>query len=301
MSDEKSQAKVGILYALVAFTTWGFLPLYWRLLIQVPPIQILAHRVSWSLVFVSILVAVRNRWPDVREAFSTVSNQLAFLASAFFLGVNWAIYIWAVNTNHVVESSMGYFINPLVNVLLGVMFLRERLRFWQGISVLIAFSGVFYMALQYGKIPWIALTLAFCFGTYGLLRKISRADSLIGLFSETAILTPAAVIYIVFQHQQGGGFFASSSPSITMLLAGAGAVTALPIIWFAHAVRRIPLATVGFIQYLAPSLMLLLSVTLFREPFTQTHLISFGLIWTALTLYSLSNTSLLRRRTLTEH
>jgi chloramphenicol-sensitive protein RarD len=185
-----------------------------------------------------------------------------------------------------------------VNVLLGVVFLRERLRFRQGISVLLAFSGIFYMTLQYGKVPWIALSLAFCFGTYGLLRKISRTGSLIGFFAETAMLTPAAVVYILFQHRQGGGFFASSSPGITMLLAGAGVVTALPIIWFAHAVRRIPLSTVGFIQYLAPSLMLLLSVTLFREPFTRTHLISFGLIWTALILYSLSNIALLRGHTM---
>jgi len=299
MNTDKKQTTTGILYAFTAFTIWGFLPLYWRLLVQVPPIQILAHRVSWSLVFVSILVLLKNRLAEVKIAFFCLSNQLIFLASALFLGVNWAIYIWAINTNHVVESSMGYFINPLVNVLLGVVFLKERLRFWQGISVILAFSGIMYMALQYGKIPWIALSLAFCFGTYGLLRKVSPAGSVIGLFAETALLTPAAVVYILLKHSQGEGFFGVSSVLITLLLSGAGVVTSLPIIWFARAVRRIPLSTVGFIQYLAPSLMLLVSVTVFKEPFTKAHLISFGLIWAALSLYSLSNTGLLKRPTFT--
>jgi chloramphenicol-sensitive protein RarD len=292
--SKKSDKVIGIWYALAAFTTWGVLPLYWRLMREVPPQQILAHRISWSLLFVSFIITIQKRWNEAKGVFSFRQSKASFIVSALFLGINWFIYIWAVNTNHVVESSMGYFINPLVNVLLGVVFLKEKLTFWQGISILLALGGVSYLTFHYGKVPWIALSLAFSFGTYGLLRKIAYAGSLIGLLAETSILTPVAVVYIFIQHVHQIGFFSTSSPALSFLLAGSGIVTALPIIWFAHSVRRIPLSTVGFIQYLAPSLMLLLSVVVFKEPFTKTHMISFGLIWTALTLYSVSHTKFMK-------
>jgi len=292
--SKKSDKVIGIWYALAAFTTWGVLPLYWRLMREVPPQQILAHRISWSLLFVSFIITIQKRWNEAKGVFSLRQSKASFIVSALFLGINWFIYIWAVNTNHVVESSMGYFINPLVNVLLGVVFLKERLTFWQGISILLALGGVSYLTFHYGKVPWIALSLAFSFGTYGLLRKIAYAGSLIGLLAETSILTPVAVVYILIQHVHQIGFFGTSSLAVSFLLAGSGVVTALPIIWFAHSVRRIPLSTVGFIQYLAPSLMLLLSVVVFKEPFTKTHMISFGLIWTALTLYSVSHTKFMK-------
>jgi chloramphenicol-sensitive protein RarD len=292
--SKKSDKVIGIWYALAAFTTWGVLPLYWRLMREVPPQQILAHRISWSLLFVSFIITIQKRWNEAKGVFSFRQSKASFIVSALFLGINWFIYIWAVNTNHVVESSMGYFINPLVNVLLGVVFLKEKLTFWQGISILLALGGVSYLTFHYGKVPWIALSLAFSFGTYGLLRKIAYAGSLIGLLAETSILTPVAVVYIFIQHVHQIGFFSTSSLAISFLLAGSGIVTALPIIWFAHSVRRIPLSTVGFIQYLAPSLMLLLSVVVFKEPFTKTHMISFGLIWTALTLYSVSHTKFMK-------
>ena len=292
--SKKSDKVRGIWYALAAFTTWGVLPLYWRLMREVPPQQILAHRISWSLLFVSFIITIQKRWNEAKGVFSLRQSKASFIVSALFLGINWFIYIWAVNTNHVVESSMGYFINPLVNVLLGVVFLKEKLTFWQGISILLALGGVSYLTFHYGKVPWIALSLAFSFGTYGLLRKIAYAGSLIGLLAETSILTPVAMVYILIQHVHQIGFFGTSSLAVSFLLAGSGIVTALPIIWFAHSVRRIPLSTVGFIQYLAPSLMLLLSVVVFKEPFTKTHMISFGLIWTALTLYSVSHTKFMK-------
>lgn len=290
-----SDKVVGTWYAIAAFTTWGFLPLYWKSLDHVPSSQILAHRIFWSFVLVSIVICVQRRRSEARSALSSGRNKLTFLVSALTLGTNWFIYIWAVNTNHIVESSMGYFINPLLSVLLGIIFLKERLKHVQALSVFIAFIGVAYLAVQYGKIPWIALSLAVSFAFYGLLRKTAKAGSLIGLLAETMLLTPAALTYLIIVQARGTGAFANTGVGTSLLLAGCGVVTSLPLIWFAHGARRIPLATVGFTQYLAPTLMLLLGVFVYREPFTTSHLVSFGCIWTALLLYSLSHTKFFER------
>ncbi len=293
MNQQKSENIKGIWYAVGAFAIWGFLPLYWKSMNMVPSTQILAHRIFWSFLFISIFLSMKKRWSEVREVFSFMKNKFTSGCSAAILGVNWFIYIWAVNANHIVETSMGYFISPLINVVLGLLVFRERLTFWQGLSVCIAFIGVFYLAFQYGKIPWIALSLAVSFALYALLRKIAHVGSTIGLFAETASLTPIALTYIFFQHFHGNGAFGRSPVYINFFLAGSGIVTALSLIWFAHGARRIPLSTVGFIQYLAPSLNLFIGAVVFKEPFTVTHLMSFGCIWGALIIYSLSHTSLL--------
>ena len=180
----------GVWYTVAAFFLWGILPLYWKAMKEIPSSQILAHRILWSFVFVTLILSLQKRTVQLRRAFSSRRNRIFFTASAFTIGINWFIYIWAVNAGYVVETSMGYFINPLVSVLLGIVFLKERLRFWQSVSVILAFIGVLYMTLNYGKLPWIALSLAFSFGLYGLLRKTSHADSLVGLFFETALLSP---------------------------------------------------------------------------------------------------------------
>ena len=215
------------------------------------------------------------------------------LASAVTIGVNWFIYIWAVNADHVVETSLGYFINPIVSILLGMVFLKERLKTWQYAAVGLVVAAILLMTARFGKLPWIALALAASFGLYGLLRKTSHADSLVGLVLETLILSPACLAYILLQTAGGKGAFGSTTLAAHALLVCSGVVTATPLLWFAHGARRIPLSMLGFIQYLAPSLQLFLGVFVFKEPFTTTHLVSFSLIWCAVVIYTLTHTPLL--------
>ena len=218
------------------------------------------------------------------------------MVSGLLLAANWLIYIWAVNTNQIVEASLGYFINPLVNVFLGLVFLRERLYRLQGLSVMLAFVGVFSLTLHYGRIPWIAFSLAFSFGTYGLLRKTARAGSMVGLFCETAFLTPAFLIYLVILGVYGSGAFGVIDLHTDVLLSGAGVVTTIPLRLFAHGARMIRYATVGFLQYITPTGQLMVGVFLYEEPFTRIHAVSFGFVWVAILIYSLSSLSLYKRR-----
>jgi chloramphenicol-sensitive protein RarD len=292
--DEREFRK-GLWYTVTAFSAWGLLPLYWKALKAVPSPQILAHRIIWSLVLVIILLKTQKRLSFA--SFRNKPTLLFSLLSACFIGANWSIYIWAVNAGHVVATSMGYFINPLVSVLLGVLILRERLTKWQGAAVLVALGGVAYLAVSYGQLPWIALSLAFTFGFYGLLRKTSRVDSVTGLAFETAVLAVPALIFLVTRDIQGSGAIGHVSVLLHILLIGTGVVTALPLIWFAHGARRIPLSMVGFLQYIAPTTQLCLGVFVFGEPFTRNHLISFSLIWGALVLYSLTHTRWFRKQT----
>jgi chloramphenicol-sensitive protein RarD len=284
---------IGIIYALAAFISWGLLPVYWKLLQQVPSSEILAHRVFWSFVLVSMLLLVKGQWALLKQTLAVKKNRIPLLLSTMLISVNWFLYIWAVNANHIVEASMGYYINPLFSVFLGVVVLRERLNFWQLVSLVIAVGGVLMITVEYGKFPWIALTLAFTFGLYGLAKKIVSVDSLIGLGLETACVAPICLAYIIFKQFQGIGSLGTVSLTITALLIFSGVVTAFPLWWFAQAAKKIPLSRIGFIQYLAPTLMLLLGVIIFKEPFTTVHLISFGCIWCALILYSFSHTAFL--------
>jgi chloramphenicol-sensitive protein RarD len=210
------------------------------------------------------------------------------------ISVNWLTYIWAINSNQIVEASMGYYINPLFCVFLGVIVLRERLNLWQWIALALAFIGVLFLTIKYGRIPWIALILTFTFGLYGLSKKIVPVDSLITLGLETFLAAPFCLTYIAFKQYQGEGSLGTISPGITMMLIFSGVVTAFPLLWFARAAKKIPLSKVGFIQYLAPTLALLLGVIIYKEPFTRIHLISFGCIWCALIIYSFSHTPFLK-------
>jgi chloramphenicol-sensitive protein RarD len=294
MSNNSNQYSSGVWYAIIAYTLWGFLPLYWKILDQIPSSEILAHRVLWSFVFVSLILAVSSKWPifkeECKKIFLNRSHLLSLIASSLFISANWFIYIWAVNTGQFIETSLGYYINPLLSVLLGVIVLKERLTYWQTLSFILAAIGVAILTIQYGQVPWIALGLALSFGLYGLTKKIANLNSLIGLTFETLFVLPIALIYISSLQLAGTGALTISSPDITLLLMGAGVATALPLLFFAQGAKRIPLSMIGFLQYIAPSIILCLGVFIFKEPFTTIHLISFTFIWSALTLYSVSKT-----------
>jgi chloramphenicol-sensitive protein RarD len=290
---KKSPQLTGMWYVIAAYTLWGFLPVYWKALQQISPSQILAHRIFWSFVFVALLLSAQRRWQEFKQAFSLRKNRRVCLLTAIVIGSNWFVYIWAVNNNHIVDASLGYFINPLISVLLGVIFLRERLNFWQVLAVMLAFVGISFLTIQYGKIPWIALYLAVTFGFYGLLRKTAQVETLFGLTAETGLLFPIVLCYLVILGLNKSGVFGVAPVSVHLLLVGAGVVTATPLLWFTAGVRKISLSTAGFLQYIAPTIQLILGVAVYSEPFTTTHLISFSFIWLALILYSLSRTPFL--------
>lgn len=283
---------IGTFYAVAAFTAWGLLPVYWKLLKQVPSPEILAHRIFWSFIFVSAILLIRGQWIVLKHTLAVKKNRLAVLLSAVLISVNWGIYIWAVNSNQIVEASMGYYITPLFSVFLGLVVLHERLNFWQWIALALALIGVLFMTVKYDRFPWIAIVLTLTFGLYGLSKKVVPVSSLIALGLETFLTAPLCLIYIVFKQYQGEGALGTISFPITLMLIFSGVVTAFPLLWFAQAAKSIPLSKVGFIQYLSPTLALFLGVMIFKEAFTRVHLISFGCIWCALVLYSFSYTAL---------
>jgi chloramphenicol-sensitive protein RarD len=274
---------------------WGLLPIYWKALRSVPSHEILAHRILWSFVFVCLLLWRQRRWGEFKWTFHTRRNRWVCILTTAIIASNWFIYIWAVNHDHIVDTSLGYFINPLITVLLGVIFLRERLNHWQIVAFGLASLGVGYLTLEYGRVPWIALSLAVTFGFYGLIRKTARIEALSGLTAETGLLSPLVLAYLLLLASRGEGSAGSAPVAIHLLLLGAGLVTAGPLLMYTIGVRRIKLSTAGFLQYIAPTMQLWLGVAVYGEPFTRTHLISFGLIWIALIIYSLSTTPVLNR------
>ena len=257
----------GIVYAASAYTLWGLLPLFWKALHGVPALEILAHRMVWSLVVVLLLLAVQHHWRWIPAVLRNGRIVLTFAASALLLTLNWFIYIWAVNAGHVVEASLGYFINPLVNVLLGLLFLNERLRFRQLVAIAVALGGVVVLTVSYGVVPWIALTLAGSFGLYGLLRKTAALSSLEGLTLETLLLFLPALVYLLYLEANGTAAFGHTSTTTSLLLAAGGVATAFPLLLFAAAARRITLTLLGILQYIAPSMQFLLGVLVYDEPF----------------------------------
>jgi len=287
----RNEAALGVVLGLGAYLTWGFLPLYMKAVASVPAPDILAHRVIWSLLLLVGVVAVMRRWQPL-AALARDPRTLGLLGlTALLIGVNWLIYIWAVNSGHVLETSLGYFINPLVNVALGVIVLGERLRKAQIGAVSLAAAGVVILAVAQGSLPWISLALAFSFSLYGLIRKMAPADPLTGLLAETALLAPLALIYLV---TLGGGSFGQSG-SIDLLLILSGAVTAAPLLMFAAAGKRLRYATLGLLQYIAPTIQFLLAILLFREPLSAAHLVTFACIWIGLAVYAVDAVRVARR------
>ncbi|MFV0348961.1 MAG: EamA family transporter RarD [Halodesulfovibrio sp.] len=285
-SAASSAASSGMAAACVAFVMWGLLPLYWRMLGGVPATEILCHRIMWSAVFVGGIVTFTGRWKELKEALHSRKTLLTMACSSVLIGINWWLYIWAVNSGHVLETSLGYYINPLVNIMLGFLLFRDRLRPVQLVAIALAAGGVVYQLVQFGRLPWVALSLAFSFSFYGLLRKIASVESIPGLMFETLVLTPLVTGYLLYLHMQGTGAFGTMGVTTDLLLAGAGVATSLPLVGFAYGARRIRLVTLGLLQYVAPSIAFLLGVYVFKEEFTVDHLITFGCIWSALVLYS---------------
>lgn len=285
-TEKSQQTAVGALSAFLAFLIWGLSPIYWKALGRVDAFEIILHRVVWSFVFLMPLVLIGRQWEEFKGAVKNGKILAILLVTSILVGANWLIYIWAVNNGRVLQASLGYYINPLVNVVLGMVFLRERLRRPQLLAVVLAASAVLYLTLQYGVFPWVSLALAFSFGIYGLVRKVAAVGALVGLTVETLLLTAPAGLWILHLHHNHAGTFLRSGLPTDLLLAGTGVLTATPLLLFNLGAKRITLATLGFIQYTAPTGMLLLGITVFGEPFTRTQAVTFGLIWTALAVYS---------------
>ncbi|HZV63656.1 MAG TPA: EamA family transporter RarD [Telluria sp.] len=277
----------GILYAVLAFLCWGLFPIYFHALHAVPPTQILAHRVLWSLLFLAIVLTVRRQWKWLPAILGQPRVIASFVASALLLSINWLVYIWAVNNDHVIEASLGYFINPLVNIMFGYVLLKERLRIGQWLAIALAAGGVVWLTWQSGSVPWIALILAATFGGYGLMRKTAALGALEGLSFETMVLFPIALAYVGWLGMRGENVFMSTeSDALRWLLIAAGPITAIPLLLFASGARRIPLSVLGLLQYVSPTMQFLLGVWLFHEAFSGEQLVGFVLIWGALALYA---------------
>ncbi|MEA2779960.1 MAG: chloramphenicol-sensitive protein RarD [Rhodospirillaceae bacterium] len=281
---EQSRTRLGVAYAIAAFGAWGLNPLYFKAITGTPAIEIVGHRVVWSLPLLALMILHAGQWRQVWFALTTRRTLAMLVASSLIVGGNWLLFIHAVVTNRVLESSLGYFINPLVNVLLGRVFLGERLTPLQGLAVALASAGVVNLAIAYGQVPWLALSLAGSFAIYGLIRKTVAVESLPGLFVETLLLSPVALVLLV----EFGGSFGRIDRTTDLLLILAGPVTALPLLWFTNAARRLKLALLGFVQFLVPSGQFLLAVFVFGEHFGPTHYVTFGCIWTAIAIFILA-------------
>ena len=290
-----NESTKGLLAATLAFILWGLLPMYWKALQSVPAQEIICHRIVWSFVFSGALLIFSRRMGEAGQVFSSLRQFGQMMASGFLIGGNWLLFIWGVNAGYIVECSLGYYINPLVNVLLGFIVFRDRLRPIQWVAIAFAAAGVVNQVVQFGTLPWIALILAFSFGLYGLARKVMRLGPVSGLFVETAILTVPAGFFLISLLSDGQSALGTQGMGINMLLIGCGAVTSIPLILFAYGARRLKLATVGILQYIGPTGMLLLGIFLYGEPFDRATLITFSLIWVGVILYSVESWLYIRR------
>jgi chloramphenicol-sensitive protein RarD len=284
--NSRSDTAWGVVYAALAFLIWGISPIYWKALQAVPALEIVLHRMVWSFFFLVPIIIIMRRWQEFVDVFKNHRILLILLITSLIVGGNWLLYIWAVNNDCLLQASLGYYINPLINVVLGTVFLKERLRRTQILSVLLAFAGVLYLTVSYGEFPWIALLLALSFGFYGLIRKVAPVGALVGLTVETLLLSIPALIYLVYLDSRGIGSIFRVSLKLSLMLMGCALVTAVPLLLFTLGARRLYLSTLGLLQYIAPSCMFILAVFLFREPFSSDQVVTFIFIWTALAIYS---------------
>jgi chloramphenicol-sensitive protein RarD len=279
----------GIWYAIGAYAIWGLFPVYWKLLHHVPALQLVGHRIIWSFLFLIVFILFIRQWTGFRSTVFTGSVLWVYSLAAVLIGVNWLTYVWAINAGHIVEASLGYFINPLLSVLIGVIFLHEHLRPRQWISIGLAAAGVLFLTIVHGSIPWIALMLAFTFASYGFVKKIAPLGSMYGLTLETGILLLPALFYLFVCDRNGTGAFLHTGTMADILLAGAGIVTTIPLLMFASAARRIPLSQIGILQYISPTLQFLIGVLIYKEPFSHIQFIGYAIVWLALILFGMES------------
>jgi chloramphenicol-sensitive protein RarD len=279
----------GIWYAIGAYASWGLFPIYWKLLKPVPALQLIGHRIIWSFLFLIVIIILLSRWSGFRSTIFTKNIFRVYFIAALLIGVNWLTYVWAVNAGHVVECSLGYFINPLLSVLMGAFFLDEHLRKRQWISIGLAAAGVLFLTIVHGSFPWIALLLASTFALYGFVKKIAPLGSLYGLTLETGILFLPALLYLIISDNNGAGAFLHTGTSADVLMVGAGIVTSIPLLMFTSATRRIRLSLIGILQYVSPTLQFLIGVLIFRETFTFIQFIGYAIVWSALMIFGMES------------
>lgn len=285
-TTSEASFRTGLAFGLAAYGFWGLVPIYFKAVASVPALEVVAHRVVWSVAVLAVVLTIQRRWGELKSAVADRRTLGLLAITSTLIAANWYIFTWAVANDKVLQTSLGYFINPLVNVFLGVIFLRERLTRAGVAAVAMAALGVGWLTVRAGELPWVALFLAFSFGLYGLLRKTARVKPVPGLMVETALMLPAALILLAAARSRGGLYFGTGTVRLDLLLVAAGLVTALPLLWFTAAARALPLSTMGFLQYLSPTGQFLLAVLAYGEPLTTERLVAFGLIWAALAIFS---------------
>ncbi len=291
----RNERTYGVIYAVVAYMLWGILPIYWKLIDSVFAIEILSHRILWAFVFTIVIIAATKEWKALKLIMKDKKQMFYIFIASILIAFNWGLYIWAVNSDKIVDASLGYYINPLFAVAFGMLIFKEKLNYWQAGALFMASMGVIIKTLQYGKIPWVSLGLAVSFALYGVMKKLVKANSIVGLTLETTMLAPVAAVYIASRQMSGVGAFSKENIGVILLLIGSGIVTAVPLLLFSSGAKRLPLSVLGFTQYIAPTISLFIGVFVFHEVFTSVDMISFGLIWIALTLYSFSQMGLFKR------
>jgi len=284
--ESQRSFRIGLAWGLAAYGSWGVFPIYFKAVAAVPALEVLAHRVVWSVVVLAAVLTVQRRWREVAAAVADLRILAVLGVTAVLIGVNWYVFIWAITTGRILQSSLGYFINPLVNVFLGVVFLGERMSRAGVAAVAMAAAGVGWLTVRGGTVPWVSLVLAFSFAFYGLLRKTARVKPVPGLAVETALLAPVALLFLAATASSGGLYFGTGSWRLDLLLVAAGLVTALPLLWFNTAAQLLPLSTLGFLQYLSPTGQFLLAVLVYGEPLTRDRLVAFACIWVALGIFT---------------
>ncbi len=294
--EEQTNAKKGVLLAIGAYTMWGIAPIYFKTITFVPALEILSHRVIWSFFFLAIIIHFSHQWRNIVSIFQSKSKMLYLIATALLIGANWLIFIWAINANHMLDASLGYYINPLINVVFGMLFLGERLRKLQWFAVALAAIGVAIQIVVFGSVPVVAFALAISFAFYGLLRKKVSVNGQTGLFIETLVLIPAALIYLAWFADSATSSMANNELNLNLLLISAGIVTTLPLLCFTGAATKLKLSTLGFFQYIGPSLMFLLAVLIYGEAFSTDKAITFTFIWGALVVFSYDGLTQGRKR-----
>lgn len=283
-----NQKTAGVIYAVAAYILWGILPVYWKMIGNVFSIEILANRIMWAFVFMALIITVSKQWGELKHITKNKWQMFYVFIAASLITFNWGLYIWAVNSDKIVDASLGYYINPLLAVLLGVVIFKEKLNYWTITALIVASIGVILKIIQYGELPWISLGLAISFALYGVIKKSVKVTPIVGITLESAMITPIAAIYIALRHSNGVSAFETESLFVIFLLMGGGVVTAVPLLLFASGAKKIPLSLLGFTQYIAPTISLLIGIFVYNEGFTTVDMITFSFIWLAILIYSFS-------------